>query len=864
MLRRNTFGWGLTAVALAGFAFAGCSDDDSDSSDSPYAPLPGNFPGNEVRDNFSADDRAAFSGSHFNGDVEGDDLDYFLNTQDRSMIAVHYEDGAAWFTRKSNSGDFSPFVRVTNPLGDGSSIGQFRVIWLTTRGNADPATRARHGDAIILFRQTAKADPAGNSNDDDTIGLFSAYYDSSLASQEQAFVVDAVTSETLEFRYGFQVLASRVDDDPDANDSGIGAPANVDKPGFVSDSRTGTQDEDGLRMFSRENGQIDINSSGDETTFAWALWGQDPDGDGTGGERMLSKRFPLETAGAYTFSNSTVTLSVPSGVDSTEDVVGDWIAHNGTVLMYVADEGSTGQDDTQLCHYNFGTSTVSSPTVFSEVDVDSGVSSFLPEPENVYGPDHGLAFVVAFFHGSTGFDESTRNSDGDLLCATFDAAAGTQLGVTTEIDPLSTGDQAAYPFGQLSGTSLQTRIARDGSWIAVTFRQNDDDDTANTDDNEGVRLQVYDTSRDLSDATSPLLATALELTANMGDPNEADVFDYKYQVELATGESPDLRRSIQSRLDTMNIVYLQYNDDTPDNKELHHVIFTVTLTTGAVPTATSVDTVIHSTLDLAWDVGFELDDIVGNGLKPVVAYDNGAVDGNNDPTGQVNVAFAAQANNASDAGAANGFEEERLFHYVGGGTVVDLNAATALISEDGPFDTLEWTNTNDVSMHCLSAPRSTQAGAHGGQYAVLAFAQEDVTADSQPWGFVWDKRNQVALGSTKLTTQENVSSVEGGDAGRGFGHLMGVSGSTVGIYFQTDDDTHIYYNEWSPGSGWRGMDLVDNHYYWLWVDEDDDTEFVFDYDGTSNSVDDLSGSAVFYSKELDPGDSERLLVRVRR
>jgi hypothetical protein len=48
------------------------------------------------------------------------------------------------------------------------------------------------------------------------------------------------------------------------------------------------------------------------------------------------------------------------------------------------------------------------------------------------------------------------------------------------------------------------------------------------------------------------------------------------------------------------------------------------------------------------------------------------------------------------------------------------------------------------------------------------------------------------------------------------------------------------------------------------VDEVDDTCVIFNYDGTSSSDDDLSGTLTAYSKEVDDdANDERLLFRVQ-
>lgn len=62
-----------------------------------------------------------------------------------------------------------------------------------------------------------------------------------------------------------------------------------------------------------------------------------------------------------------------------------------------------------------------------------------------------------------------------------------------------------------------TAMARNGSYVAFVYEQNDDNDGTDgttTNDNEGFKVVIYDTSRDLSSGTSPV-STSLDLTANI-------------------------------------------------------------------------------------------------------------------------------------------------------------------------------------------------------------------------------------------------------------------------------------------------------------------------------------------------------------
>lgn len=819
------FGAALALAALLGAGCGGNSSSNSGSSGVLFSGyVQGNFPGTAVNGSFTAPDGAAASPAGF--DVGGNWVTVWTDTSSRAAIATFTTAGYLWASYTSGNGAWSPFVAIAGERTQGNdpTIDSARAVFLNTAAHANADARARSGDAIIIFQQLQPADPA-NADADATSRLWSAYFDLSQAGAPTATLHDDVSNSDLDLEWGFQTGALPIDDDPDDSLAG-NASIHTEAWGLISDSFCGSY-----------TGSDGNRHSGDATNFVWALYMQDTDAGGATGDRYHTKQFDLTSAGDYSFTDNTATmLNVHSDVNTGNNAQDTWIAHNGSVFIDWTDTGGTDNNDPLWTHYAFDASGVSNAIAFFNTDSvqnlgdPAGLSA-----ANLYGTDDGLAFTLLVYLENGFGDGGNKNIDADVYVATFDPTGGNSggalLGTPAEADLFVT--KPTIP-NAADTTSLQTRIARDGSWIAIAYLQNDDNDGGDANDNVGVWATAYDTSRDLL-GTTPL-ADAVQLTANMGVASEDDVSGFEFQEELADGTSYDVRRSVQSDTSVMNILFNQASSSTATDLELHAVGCKVTLVGGTKPViavnssggAGGADTVI-ATVHTGWTNTTPT-------LARAAAYDRGT-------GGEANVVFFCQANEATNAPSASNFEEMRLFHYSGS----TVNLSSDEISSHGTQDTQQLL---DGTLMVVTSPRSMSTGAFAGSYAHIVVSEEDVATDAQLFHVAWDK----TLATPALGTYEEVSLGNFGTPALA-PFAIGVAGDGIGAYWY--QNAHLYFNGWLPTTGWVGPALIDDAYPDKGVIS---ATFYLDGDGTSSSLDELPSSTVFFDKVPDPGYGDRRLL----
>ena len=821
-MRRTEIALALAcALALA----AGCNKSSSGGGTLIGGYAPGNFPGHTVSNSFTAPDLAAASPAGIS--VDASKVTVWTDNRSRAAIATFTVGGYLFASYTAGDGRWTPFVAIAGARTQGNTptLDSARVVFLNTAGHADAVARARDGDAVLLFQQLQAAVPAV-ADSDPTQRLWTAYFDLSRAGLASAAATDQASGAALTFRWGFQTEGLPVDDDPDDALTGNGS-LHTSGWGLISDSLRGSHAQN-----------TPCRSSGDPTSFVYALYLQDLDGAGAGaGQRCHTRALQLATADHYSFPAATATsLDVPAEVETNENAQAGWLAHDGSLFVDWTDTGGSDDDDPLWAHYAFSASGISSAVPFMNTDPLQNLS----DPDkllaaNLYGADHGLGFTLLVYQeaGYGGNPGGTKNIDKDLYVATFDPVSGAQLGASTEADAFTSPKVIA----QAAPTdTFLTRIARDGSWIAIAFIQNDDNEGGDPDDNLGVRVVAYDTSRDLSAGTL-CFSDALELTPSMGQPNQGDVGTLEFQVELADGTSRDTRRNVQTDPAVMNVLYPQPSSATGPNLDLHVVGFRATLAAGARPQlainsaggAGGADTVIAS-VHAGW--------AAAPTLVRAAAYDRGSL-------GDVNVAFACQANAPTAAPGASNYPELRLFHWSGGGAVT-LDTASAVSTQGVNGDQ----QVVDGEVVVVTSPRGTTAGAFSGNRAHVFVLEQDISTDAQLFHVAWDKTLATpGLGSFERVSLGNFTQPVVTP------YAVGVSGDTAGVYWRQNE--HLFYNRWS-GAGWGGPALIDDAYPQIGVGN---ATLYLDGDGTSTSLDDLPSSAAFYDKQLDNTAVQRLLYR---
>jgi hypothetical protein len=389
--------------------------------------------------------------------------------------------------------------------------------------------------------------------------------------------------------------------------------------------------------------------------------------------RYLAREFVLVNDDNFTPAGAIQTVGVPAGLDATESVNGNWVAHNGDVFSQSNAVLDTGSLDATVYHNRFSRGNITVATLAGNTEADAaGITATLITADDLYGADHGLTMTLGFyleagFDGAAGAGTSTpaRQTDADLYAVSVDNATGAVA--FAEIDPFVT--ESASPE-TAPVTALQTRMARDGTYVAAGFIQQEDDATAgDANDNDAVKVFVYDTSRLVNAAVAPFSATVILNDSNNG-VNVANVTAYEFQEEL------EYLCGIQTLVNTMNILFLQATAVAADpDTVLHTARFTVALSTTAAPVVTDAGDLVVVAVDTDWGAP-QIPD-----LNNAVAYDRG------DALANVNVLVLAQANNLGEP-VAGSFAEPRWQHYVGttlsGQTLVA--AGTGVISTEGTND----------------------------------------------------------------------------------------------------------------------------------------------------------------------------------
>ncbi len=887
--------WFLVVGALA--LFAGC-DDSSTTIVQGGATLVGNFPGTQIIDYLVSDDGRAVN--HSNAKVNKG-LQVFWNSSNGHAIVLYLDGGEHLWAHHWDGTRITPGVELRGPgqrdpsQDDGSgedgdddidddfeSFDNYRVLFLNT------STGGRNGDAIILWSReddANPADPAENSN----FRVYGTYFDVSESA-------NATSAGDATVHYGFE-SAGTVIDFNNGND-------NAESLGFISDSLRFTHAFDERDRNSSEwPNQYDNGSelaltpatrSGDPTTFVWIVWNKDlTDLNGTGiQDRYFALQFnlaqvgnalPVQTALGQGLIDPIAgsTIADDTGVDDA------FLVHNGCMIWRAAT--STGAVGIFLTCFNatgnLGTIELSQSVIDS---VSPGTTSWagttpsLPLLTNVYGGDHGLTSLYAFFDVSPN-RVATAKFD---LDATFGQAA-------REIEQINPSGVLQRFNGRKSSWAPETRIDRTNSWIFATWLQG----------TQPLQLAGFTGSRRIhmhgvqtrTSATARTLANSLVAGGPFLAPNQAiDVFNTAnnrvfLQSEVANG-TQDPRCGIQSNPNRINLLW---HEGTFPLIDVKHNGLTIVLSAAPAAPPTGAPSVSSGGLITRTNEGWDFDTTVSN-----VVVDLGTAAG--DPL----VYFVNNANNALDPAAPGAFSELRVFGLacIPAATPADAQ----LVSTDGPgaenalndWITNPSTNDNGVDdfteqggqfLRVKTTPTSTSAGAHGGirvhLFWVEARAGENSKAALRTRYFQKSVFNPANAAATFMTAHTpSLATAPQGMGGLNndeeflpptvhpsgrrdddigpFSSFATATGNTVGIYFTTFG--HFWYQEFN-GSSWLGApEIIDNETGANLFMGRDQRAYVFP-PMRLGTCDDLSGTLVFYAKP-PPGDDpghRRQFLRVR-
>jgi hypothetical protein len=787
-----------------------------------------NFPGTPVSSHNIAKDGQAFSegGASFNGTMR-----YFPNRSDGTGIllfqcswgAVHCY--AAYF----DGTRFWPSVEILGWMADlndfmGVDVTRAFVLWLNTANNTVAQGLNRHGDAIIVF-QRREVDTTGTPNS----RLYSSYFDRTHAATPQLATDEFVC-------YGFDTAADLVDTDDDYEIAAFGG---------LSDS---WYSEFYGPVF--QAGPIAIAPySGEETTFAAAFWLKPNAGGGT---TLFTAAFDLSDANTANDFGSQQTFTPATTFDTDDAIAPFFWVHNGSILYLVALANEAPSPDHILlewARWNTASNTLGSATVLSRVDPNNAVSAGFPV--GVFGDDHGLGhlYVVGNEAGfqDTGVGPSV-NPDTDAMLYIVDLAAATAE--QDEIDN-ETGTPASVA---MDISDLKAAIVRDGSWIAVGWKQ--DYSTTNSNDclfMEGVQTVLAGgTARSLANS---VLGTPVRMNSDYTTTTNAPVVnEWEFQdLFFRYGHQSDVLR--------VNVLFTQDPDaaDT-DNLQLRTAWMGPVLDpTGSAPPALASGAGSGSD-NLVWENDVDHVFWNGNPLDWAEAVDAGS-------GGAAHVYFIGDGDGAPLIEGIGDDPESRLFHWDG--------TTTTEIGGDCPGTgaaTLGFSNARQVqSYRVIQGPVAADPGNHPASYhhvliveersapgtaAALRFRRTDTSASATGAGYWPPLSEQPRTIDTGLAEAVSLGSTTNAPPL--------VSGDTLGVFFMQAN--HLYYNEYSVGGEWyqesgqTRPELVD--------DVLATNLNGFQWEGTfrvveSGTPDLLSGTLIFFWKMLPGSWQNRIFVRVK-
>lgn len=853
-------GFGAAAALTVGMLAVGCSEDGDTIIQGGSGLTTDNFPGSQVAENNVADDGRAFSNQGqdilFNGFPESDvywnvvtgeaiGIATARNVQDNNIILyASYFNGRNWTApvqirgRDVANGDYE------NPNSD---VNGFKVCWINTAASSVPEVRARDGDAVILFtRNDLSPQPGLTTDEDANRRLWMTYFDRSAASAAAANGVQG----------GFTVDAVTVDDDNVI--TGAANDPSVSDFGFVTDSLAGSHE------FGAGRDSVD---SGQPTTAMNIVYRKDP-ASGTGvGQRYLAKAIlgDAATNDLDSLLDTQETLAPATNALATgENVNGGFTVHNN-LMFWNHTTTLNAQAETPATVTQFDEDGVVDEVALGEAIIDNGENDTVgvPDAEDVYGDDHGLASVYVFFT-QTGFQTDATPATGEAASDTDLFVGQIDLDATLAVDRVKidnfsdtidtgTAGTAAARTGR-SINDFGTRINRTAEYITVLFTQENTDATTDTSNplvNINTNLQLFATvvqtrkpattgttpARDIADsvyddnAGTTTIFEGLRVPAQVASGQvttltgiEDDVDDIEFQTELAQGQAVsqseellDPACGVQSNAYRMNFIYTQLADGIGNSStatdEERLLVNGINVDLGDAATDAPVITLVDSTEEViaTRDTGGVIYRQPFNAIATDAGDETrdtaGAPDGD---SGRVLVFYLLNGNNPADDSFAGAFVETRLFVWDQG--------SSELMSTDGVREFAQVTNLLAV----VTTP-ITRTGTHmaGDRIDVIWTENRDNGPGQRLMTRSYDK-NAINDGATTNDALENRftpnlvggtdpadpvqidNPTDGSLRQTTFGvddFVVARSGSTVGVYFTEDE--HLYYTDTSTGAtGW--------------------------------------------------------------
>jgi hypothetical protein len=845
------------------------------------------FPGAPVQTHNVADDLRGWSPSGLdvaigslrvtpNGDRGTMMATYQANSNTGTTVLFfgQYYDGSVW----------TPPVALYAPDMNSDTVIANRTLhaWINTDDHDSEDARARDGDCLILFLASDVV-TTGVAGDGVNVNVYCTYFRSD-------------DSAEISLRHGFQEYASRL-----SSQDGLGE--DVRTLGVASDGLCGEA------HFTGNN--LPNYRWGDQTTTIVVTWQQREDNDAIAGfddRALYSRQFQLDAAvsddipllpAAGIAAETRVAISTlgasDSGTSSEETQVDeDFVSYNATMFFRLAANNTTGGDDNpsamlsevlgfdNVLEFPMSTDGVIESVTFDLVTgapssavvlhggtalatdalfnnggffLSSPGASFFPITGGCYGPDEGLANIVAF--------NIEFVNDGDGL---QDAANSTRIGLS-EIDA-TTGGLLTHAFVDAEAAAItdiirhddgqQSRISRNGDYVMIQWFE---DEGVGISADKAVRVALYVTTRPDEDGSFTLLtlgdSLTLPLTVN-ADIDGVDLVNCTFQDQLG------YICGIQSDPDVMNVIY-QHSDGTGDT------LFVARLTADIVPPASllSVATILESQNDGTWGaVGFNTNHAgwgitdSGEGGNIIAFYIRDI-----DPSGTVDFRLFSEMTGVGGGTAQiDSVDSARQCFNFQPLTII----ATPPGRHIGTFDVVDLEEDGDRAhgaerIHVIFREHRATEDSGTGQ-AVRTRVWKTEGRDDNPFADNFEPSAGTEFEPPFAIDLPNVDAIDAEDAvviGRG------VRDNTVGIFFL--ELGHLYYQEYNDSGdlGWQNVDGVSNPFL---IDDDGSNEsnsgesvgFFALFVNPTCSCDTLTKASLWWTKTADDFSSaERFQTRTR-
>ncbi|MHC4550084.1 MAG: hypothetical protein ACYTEZ_15030 [Planctomycetota bacterium] len=847
--------WALVALCACGvLLIPGCSEGDTFITTAPGGPVAAIttlFPGLDMSAvNRFADDKVAMTHSY--SKIANGQFNVFWNCINGTALVIYVDNFAHMWVHFWNGTTFTESTELlatgqdfnienddnSDPRADDDDpfIVLFHVLWLNT------AVQNRAGDAIITWVAQEGNDGEETTGDD---RLYGTYFD-----------VSAGTFGT-----------------PRAlNDNTAGS--DVQNFGFVSDSLCYSHDffvED--RSDDEHVNQPEADLSGEATSFVFIVWSQMQ----ATNDRFYALEFDLTQVGnslpVQTAQGSGEIPAAPGKTLSATDVNSDFVVHN----EYMIWQAATDDPATELFLTRFDAG-MAPDTILLSSNAGAGSETDIPVAADVYGADHGLASLYAFF-------TETPAAIRSLHCAKSDVGVSPLARENQDIDAgANTVVNFTRPAPNRQPLFGGTRINRTATWIFVILNQS-------TGTVDHAFCNVVQTR--LAGSGARTLADSVATAAE--PPNHDPVADMRLTNLFGQNGGGFPRISVQREL-----AYGTCRPGDGIQSNPNRINFTVREATGLL--ATDPDNLFHN--GVIFTAG-------AAGAPPTFAF---AVTGAA-PAGRIDIVRMDEDEAVTDGGTTDGApviyylaqdtsqtpqlagveirpraENIRLFGYPAGGTGPQLVSTST-----GTYG--EFADVNRVRLH------TTPRGGGAGSTVHIFFTEppttggeRETTGDIDANGrslrtryfnksaYVGAPRGTAAqidtafagahmppLSAKPVTLDHGINqedtqippplpSTDDNEMGPRVAFATSDGGSTVGIYFRSRNEElneggHFYYQQFSAGAWFSEPQVVDVAVWPVGVWPGNDNGVYVFPPRLSNSTNNYSRAMIFYAKPLHGNDN---------